>query len=79
MKYRTEQNGNLITLWDDNERVGIQFKQGEILQRYTLNVMVIDTPKLSTLEGINAMNKATEALITYAEKHYPHEFQHIAE
>ena len=40
MDYRKEQNGDLITLWDDTEGIGLQFKEGETLQGYTSGIVV---------------------------------------
>lgn len=74
MEYRTEKNGELITLWDDAEGVGLQFKEGESLQRYTSGVVLKDTAILSTEEGVAHLSKVQEALTAYAEAHYPKEF-----
>lgn len=74
MKYRTERNGNLITLWNDAEGIGLQFKEGETLQRYTSGVVIRDNAILSTEEGVAHLNKVQEELTAYAEIHFPKEF-----
>lgn len=74
MEYRTERNGNLITLWDDTEGIGLQFKEGETLQAYTSGVVLRDTAILSTEEGVAHLSKVQAELTAYAEAHYPKEF-----
>lgn len=74
MEYRTEKNGNLITLWDDQEGIGLQFKEGESLQRYTSEIVIKDTAILSTEDGIAHLSKVQEALTAFAEAQYPKEF-----
>ena len=79
MDYRKEQNGNLITLWDDTEGIGLQFKQGETLQRYTSSVVMKDTAILSTEEGVAHLSEVEKALTAFAEAHYPKEFEPLKE
>lgn len=77
MRYKTERNGNLITIWDEKEGIGMQFKKGESLQRYVSEVVLKETSILSTEEGIAKVSKTQEELTAYAEEHYPQEFGEI--
>ena len=74
MKYRTERNGSLITLWDDGEGVGLQFKEGETLQGYTSGIVLRDEGILNTEEGIAHLSEVEARLTAYAEAHFPREF-----
>lgn len=74
MDYRTERNGSLITLWDDTEGIGLQFKEGETLQGYTSGIVVRDDGIFTTEEGIAHLSEVTEALTAFAEAHFPKEF-----
>lgn len=74
MKYRTEKNGNLITLWNDAEGIGLQFNEGDTLQEYKTGVVIKDTALLSTEEGVRHLTEVQAELTAYAKKHYPKEF-----
>lgn len=74
MKYRKEQNGDVVTIWDDAAGIGLQFKQGETLQRYTAAVVVRDAAKLSNAEDLERVNAVVDAITSEAAKQYPEEF-----
>jgi hypothetical protein len=73
MEYRKEQSGSLITLWNDKKGVGLQFKEGEPLQRYTSSVVLADKTLTSTEAGLAIMNKAAGELMEHAARLYPKE------
>lgn len=77
MEYRKEQNGDLITLWDDTEGVGLQFRQGETLQKYVSSAVVKNEALYSTEKGVAHLNEVLRAITTFAEAHYPREFKEI--
>lgn len=72
-KYREEKNGSVITLWASNG-VGIQFKEGDSLQRYTHSIVIRDGYSLSTEEAVKEMNDTANELSEYAATKYPKEF-----
>lgn len=74
MKYRTEKNGNLITLWNDAEGIGLQFNEGETLQEYKTGIVIKDTALLSTEEGVRHLTEVQAELTAYAKERYPKEF-----
>jgi hypothetical protein len=72
-QYRTEKQGNAVTVWDDTEGVGLRFIEGETLQRYTHEIVLrsVDLPDLEHL------NRITAALEDWAAARYPKEFAPI--
>lgn len=78
-KYKTETNGNQITIWNETEGVGLQFTEGEPLQRYTASIVLRDTTSLSTEEGVKEITEIQAALTRYAEEQYPKEFAPVAD
>ncbi len=65
-----------VTIWDDEtEGVGLKFKIGENLQRYTSSVVISDLSLLETEHGMEIIQKAHERLIQRAEQEYPNEFK----
>lgn len=77
MDYRTETNGDTITLWNDDEGIGLQFKKGERLQRYQSSLIVKDPSLMETGGGIVHLNEVGAALTLYAIENYPEEFKEI--
>lgn len=75
MNYRTETNGSTITLWDDTEGVGLQFKEGEPLQEYESNLVLRDFSILETEAGVAHLSEVSNRLHKEAAKRYPIEFQ----
>jgi len=68
-QYRTEQDGNKITVWDDMVGVGLRFTQGDTLQRYTSELITTgETTDVATLSDIS------NALTDYAAQLFPYEF-----
>ena len=49
--------GNTITLMDEVRGVGIQFTEGETLQRYTAAMVMADTDRLNTPEGVEEVSR----------------------
>lgn len=79
MKFRTERDGNRLTIWDDAEGVGLQFTEGEDMQAYTYEVIIKNVGMLSTKKGITRAADALRVLRAFAEVHYPNEFAPIAD
>lgn len=77
MAYRTEKKEGYSILWDEENKVGLRFQEGERLQRYT-SAIVMDEAKieeqLSTEEGVRHLNAISAKLTEEAEKLYPMEF-----
>lgn len=72
-KYTEERNGSIITLWASNG-VGIQFKEGDSLQRYTHSIVIRNGYSLSTEEAVKEMNDTANLIVEYAATRYPKEF-----
>jgi hypothetical protein len=78
-KYSTEKDGKQITIWNDTERVGLRFMEGETLQRYSSQIVLADAQRTGTEEGVADVTKIREELTEYAEQHYPKEFAPLAD
>lgn len=76
-KYRIEQDGDTVTVWDDTEGVGLRFTQGETLQRYTTQLIINDANRTATGEGLERLNEISNALTDYAAERFPYEFDTI--
>ena len=79
MELRKEQNGQNVTLWDDTHGVGLQFTEGESLQRYTSAIVYTDEAIADTEEKVALLARLTEEITEEAAKLYPKEFAPIAE
>lgn len=66
--------GNTITLMDEVRGVGIQFTEGETLQRYTAALVMADTDRLNTPEGVEEVSRIQAELIEEAAKRHHKEF-----
>lgn len=75
MEYATERNGNQITIWNETEEIGLQFTEGESMQRYMSCVRA--DPKVLTYYGLDQINQIVNELTQYATAEYPYEFQEL--
>lgn len=73
--YRIERDGTTITIWDDKEGIGLQFKEGENLQRYSSSLVLKDFSILETESGIEHVKVISRLLNEYAAKIFPFEFR----
>ena len=76
-RYRIEKDGDTITIWDDSEGIGLQFKEGETLQRYNSSLVLNDFSILETESGIEHVKAISRLLNEYAAELYPLEFEPI--
>ena len=76
-RYRLQEDGELLTLWDEPEGVGLQFRRGDSLQAYTAAIVLRSTDILSTEEGVSRLSKIQEQLTAKARELYPEEFREI--
>ena len=73
--YRVERDGTTITIWDDKEGIGLQFKEGETLQRYNGSIVMKDPSILETESGVEHVKIISRLLNEYAAELYPFEFK----
>jgi len=73
--YRVERDGTTITIWDDKEGIGLQFKEGESLQRYSSSLVLNDFSILETESGIEHVKAISKLLNKYAAELFPLEFK----
>lgn len=76
-RYRLQEDGALLTLWDESEGVGLQFRRGDTLQAYTAAIVISNTEILSTEDGVARLSKIQEQLTAKARELYPEEFREI--
>jgi len=76
-RYKLQEDGALLTLWDESEGVGLQFRRGDTLQAYTAALVLSNTDILSTEEGVSHLTKIQEQLTAKARELYPEEFREI--
>ena len=74
-RYRIEKDGDTITIWDDTEGIGLQFKEGETLQRYNGSIVMKDPSILETESGVEHVKIISRLLNEYAAELYPFEFK----
>lgn len=74
-KTHETQNGGLITLWDTETGIGLQFHKGDNLSRYTSSIVIRDPSILETEEGVAKVSEVSSSLMEQAEAIYPLEFK----
>lgn len=72
-KYRVENDGSKVIIWNDADGIGLQFTAGGTLQRYTSSI-VIKGYSLSTEATVRHLDEVQEQLTEYAATLYPKEF-----
>lgn len=72
-KYRVENDGSKVIIWNDADGIGLQFTAGGTLQRYTSSI-VIKGYSLSTEAAVRHLDEVQEQLTEYAATLYPKEF-----
>lgn len=72
-RYRVEETGGVVTVWENPKRYGFRFKKGDTLAQYTVTV-IIPPGKASTVEGQTEIQAATEEFLQYAAERFPAEF-----
>lgn len=75
-QYRKEQDQkdeSLVTVWNDEEGIGLRFHQGQALQRYLSDIVI----KEGTSPTVETLSKVGEELTDYAASLYPTEFKEI--
>lgn len=74
-RYRIEKEAATITIWDDTEGIGLQFKEGETLQRYKGSIVLKDFSILETENGVEHVSIISRQLNKFAAELYPFEFK----
>lgn len=76
-RYTIKRNGDLITLWDVAENMGLQFDINDKLARYKASAVIDDFSIFETEKGHNHFAEIQEQLREYAAQQYPENFQHL--
>lgn len=72
-KETTTKDGKTI-IWDEESRVGLLFTKGERLQRYNSAIVLGDSDRATTEEGVAEISRVGNLLTEEAAKLYPDEF-----
>lgn len=70
-RYRVEETGGVVTVWDTGKRCGFRFKRGDTLARYTFALI---TPGRPSTPDAKAIDAATGEFMRYAAERFPAEF-----
>lgn len=73
---RVTQDEGFTILWDSETGVGLRFKKGDNLSRYTASIILPDVSILENEDGVEKVTEANLWLIGQAEKLFPLEFNH---
>lgn len=76
-RYTTKREGDLITLWDVANNIGLQFDVNDKLARYTASAVIGDVSILQTETGVKHLSEIQAQLKEYAAQQYPENFQHL--
>ena len=73
---KIEKTNEFTIIWNDDETVGLQFKEGKPMQLYDKSVVVesYDLPQFQGEIGLERLEKEIESLVSYAMVQYPMEF-----
>lgn len=74
-KYRVEEDGTSRTIWDDEEGIGLRFTKGERLSRHLAEIVLKDSDRMSTEEGMRILEEVHRRLLSFAEERFPEEFK----
>lgn len=74
MKVRATTANGKVTLWDEESGVGLQFTEGETLQRYNSTIVLADPDKTTTEAGVEEVSRISQLLTDEAAALYPKEF-----
>lgn len=77
MNSRTVKENGVITIWNETEEVGLQFKEGETLSGYTAAIILSNPSIIETEEGAERVAQISNILREQAAKEYPKEFNPI--
>lgn len=69
----------MITIWNDEVSIGLQFTEGEVMQLYDSDVVMKDYSILQTEVGIKRLSAIEKELMEYASEKYPYEFASLKE
>jgi hypothetical protein len=78
MSYKEITEGDLISIVNEDEGIGLRFKKGESLQRYTSSILVKDKDLLTTEEGCAKIIRISNEITEYAAQQYPEEFKKLS-
>lgn len=78
--YEEEKENNKVIIWDCENGVGIQFKEGERLQLYCHSLVIKEPENYCRDEGkLKLLSDIDERLTEYAAERYPKEFAPLNE
>lgn len=76
-RYTTNRKGDLITIFNVAENMGLQFDINDKLARYNASAVIADFSILETETGVKRFNEIQEQLKEFATEQYPENFQYL--
>jgi len=76
-RYTTQEEGGSVILWDNEREIGLKFRKGESLQRYTSEIVLKHWEELAKEEALSKLEEVSKELQEKAAELYPEEFQEI--
>ena len=73
----TQEEGGSVILWDNEREIGLKFKKGETLQRYSSAIVLKNWELLKTGKALSTLEEASQALTEKAAELFPMEFQEL--
>jgi hypothetical protein len=74
-EYREVKSGNEVTIWDDENGIGLRFTIGNGMQFYNSDIVLKDNTILQTEKGIERVGIVEMELTEYASARYPKDFE----
>lgn len=76
-RYKEIPQDGCIIIWDEAARIGLKFKKGDTLQRYTASVVLEDFGLLQKEGAMSVLEDAQRRLLEVAAERYPKEFEEL--
>lgn len=73
MEFTIEERPPYVIVWSEGKRFGFRFKNGDTLAQYCLTIFC-DTTILTTVEGMQELDRVRAEFLTFARDKYPREF-----
>ncbi|MDE6237850.1 MAG: hypothetical protein K2M45_08285 [Muribaculaceae bacterium] len=75
LNFRSEEVDGVVTVWHNESGMGLRFRKGDPLSRYTAEIVLPDINALERVEGMEDVSRICDALRSLAEEVYPYEFR----
>lgn len=74
MTFTVQETPTHVIVWSEGERFGFRFEKGDILAQYRF-IVLCDRTILTTVEGMQELDRVRAEFLTFARENYPREFR----